>query len=130
VAGVCAAVIAALMYRQKNLSAKGIVFISLACVLLLPYFLPRMHERYFYLADLFSVLYALYDPKRWYIPVLVVTSSSFIAYMGFLSQVSWFAHLNIGLIIPSIIDLVAIILLIVVASSHENFIQAAHSDQI
>ena len=34
-----------------------------------------MHERYFYLADVVSVLYALESPRLWYIPTLVVTAS-------------------------------------------------------
>lgn len=77
------------------------VELTLAVVLLIPLFLPRMHERYFYLADLFSLLYAYYDPRHWFVPVLVL-SASFLAYMPFLSaQVGLFSPITIDLRIPA-----------------------------
>jgi predicted signal transduction protein with EAL and GGDEF domain len=44
-----------------------------------------MHDRYFYLADILSVLYALRYPRRWFVPVLVV-SASFVSYFPFLAS--------------------------------------------
>jgi len=51
--------------------------------LLIPFLLPAMHERYFYLADILTVIVAFYRPKLWYVPVLVQTSSalSYVPYM-------------------------------------------------
>jgi Gpi18-like mannosyltransferase len=66
-----------------------------------PFFLPRMHERYFYLADVISLLYAFYNPRRWYLPVLIILAST-LSYMPYLSsQVSFLASVNIDLRIPS-----------------------------
>jgi small-conductance mechanosensitive channel len=45
------------------------------CALTVPFFLPRMHERYFYLAEAASILYAVIIPKRWYITLLVILPS-------------------------------------------------------
>jgi Gpi18-like mannosyltransferase len=45
--------------------------------LLIPYFLPRMHERYFFLADVLCLLYAFYRPGRYYVPILTGLSSLF-----------------------------------------------------
>ena len=36
-----------------------------------------MHERYFYLADILSVIFAFYFPKMLYVPVVTVLSSTY-----------------------------------------------------
>lgn len=43
--------------------------------LFVPYVLPRMHERYFYMADVMSFIYFMTNRKKWYIPVTVIISS-------------------------------------------------------
>ncbi len=57
----------------------GATFLALAT----PFFMPGMHERYFFLADLLSLVLAFYLPKLWYVPVLVQTSS-FLSYLPFM----------------------------------------------
>jgi Gpi18-like mannosyltransferase len=54
-----------------------IVKLSLVSVLLLPFTLPHMHERYFFAADVVSIIYAFYWPKRFYIALIVVAASLF-----------------------------------------------------
>jgi hypothetical protein len=51
--------------------------------LLIPFLLPSMHERYFYLADILTVVMAFYRPNLWYVPVLVQTSSA-LSYVPYL----------------------------------------------
>ena len=109
-AGFCSVTIAAYVFYKRNMSTESMVRISLFCVLLLPYVLPRMHERYFYLADVLSVVYSLINPKYWYIPVLIV-GSSLLSYIPYLSQVSWFSHLSIDLRIPSLLLVTALAVL-------------------
>ncbi len=93
VAGMYASYIACRVMRLSFVDATAWLYFTLLSVIAIPYFLPHMHERYFYLADMFSVIYAFYVPKRWYIPVFVV-ASSFIAYSAFLSrEIAWFATL-------------------------------------
>ena len=49
-------------------------------VLLLPYVLPRMHDRYFFAADVFAIVLAFFRPAAYaYVP-LVVGSVSLAAY--------------------------------------------------
>jgi len=71
--------------RRKKIGMGHIWELSLAFTLLLPLVLPKMHDRYFTLAEIFAILYALQYPKRWYVPVLVIFSS-FMAYMPFLAR--------------------------------------------
>ena len=79
------------------------VTLFLFCCLIVPFFLPRMHERYFYLADIASILYAVIIPKRWYIPLLIILPSC-VTYFNFLFG-SGARLLPLGLIV-----LVAVIL--------------------
>jgi Gpi18-like mannosyltransferase len=60
-----------------------IVKLSLVSVLLLPFTLPHIHERYFFAADIVSIVYAFYAPKRFFVPLLVVGASLF-SYFPFL----------------------------------------------
>ncbi|MFI6156092.1 glycosyltransferase 87 family protein [Kitasatospora sp. NPDC051170] len=50
-----------------------------------PFLLPSMHERYFYVADVLSVLLAFHRPRQlWYLPVLVQLAS-FGSYLKFIA---------------------------------------------
>jgi Gpi18-like mannosyltransferase len=52
-------------------------------LLLVPFFLPKMHERYFYPADVLSVAYAFFFPEQFFIPIGMILISLF-AYQPFL----------------------------------------------
>jgi Gpi18-like mannosyltransferase len=41
------------------------VKLALLSVAFPPFFLPGMHERYFFAADVFGVLYACFVPRGW-----------------------------------------------------------------
>lgn len=75
IAGMCALYIAYRTARSPLSDATSSLYLTLLSVTAIPYFLPHMHERYFYLADMFSVIYAFYVPKHWYVPVFIVFSS-------------------------------------------------------
>lgn len=56
---------------------------ALFCALFLPFIFPQMHERYFFLADVLSIIYAVYRPKHFWMPAVIV-SASFLSYIPFL----------------------------------------------
>jgi Gpi18-like mannosyltransferase len=60
-----------------------IIRLALLTVLLMPFFLPRMHERYFFPADVLAVVYAFYFPRYFFVP-MVVGLVSFFSYFPFL----------------------------------------------
>ena len=61
-----------------------VVLLATLFAILVPFFLPAMHERYFYLADALSVVAAFYFPRRlWPVPLLV-QFASFLSYTPFL----------------------------------------------
>jgi Gpi18-like mannosyltransferase len=60
-----------------------IVSLALLSVLFPPFLLPGVHERYFFAADVVSVVYAFCVPSRWIVAVLIQFASSF-AYLPYL----------------------------------------------
>ena len=84
-----------------------IIKLALASALLVPYALPHMHERYFFPADVISIIYAFYFPRRFYVPIVV----------GFVSLLSYFYFLfrTEPVSMPHLAFLLTIILVIVIA---------------
>jgi Gpi18-like mannosyltransferase len=79
VLGVCYVLIA----RRVPLTPERIVTAATLFAILVPFTLPGMHERYFFLADVLSVALAFYRPRLWFVPLLVQTSS-LLAYEAYL----------------------------------------------
>jgi Gpi18-like mannosyltransferase len=78
------ALIVAVWWRRVEMSSTRIILAATVSVLLVPYFLPAMHERYFFLADALTVVAAFYLPRKlWALPVLE-QFASFFAYLPFL----------------------------------------------
>ncbi len=61
----------------RGAPAAFLVHSALLSALIMPYCLPAMHERYFFSADLLSLVYAFYHPKRWGVAVLIQFASAF-----------------------------------------------------
>ena len=71
-------VIALLMYlymRRLRIKQKQIIDAAFLFTVMIPFFLPSMHERYFYLADAVSMVYLYYHPRKWYLAVMVIIPS-------------------------------------------------------
>jgi Gpi18-like mannosyltransferase len=61
-----------------DLTDDMVVSLALLSVLFVPYILPYMHERYYYPADILSVIFAFYFPEKFYVPVVTVLSSTYV----------------------------------------------------
>jgi Gpi18-like mannosyltransferase len=93
--------------KKIPLNTANFLTIALFSLLLLPFLLPKMHERYFFAADLFSVVWAFLHRKSWYIsPVIIL--ASLLTYIPFLfntdifpmwvpAAMMFFALIKIGL---------------------------------
>ncbi len=62
---------------RKSLTADLMIKIALLFSVAMPFFLPMMHERYFYLADIFSVIYVFWNPTYYYFAILSQITSFF-----------------------------------------------------
>jgi hypothetical protein len=65
----------------------NLIFLAFISAALTPYLLPKMHDRYFYPADILSMVLAFYMPSLWFIPILYQIIST-IAISGFLFNAS------------------------------------------
>ena len=73
--------LAGVLYFRRldfDLTDDMIVSLALLSVLFVPYILPYMHERYYYPADILSVIFAFYFPEKFYVPVITVLSSTYV----------------------------------------------------
>ena len=95
-----------LAYKSPNELSKAIILeFGLLTTIVIPFFLPKMHERYFYPADIISIAFAFYYPQFFYIPFLV-GGVSFFSYQSFL-----FNSMPIPLPILTLVLLLAISIL-------------------
>ncbi|WP_147409299.1 glycosyltransferase 87 family protein [Kitasatospora xanthocidica] len=70
---------------RAGLTGTGILLLATVFAIAVPFLLPSMHERYFYVADVLSVIVAFHLPRQlWYLPVLVQLAS-FGSYLKFIA---------------------------------------------
>jgi hypothetical protein len=50
---------------------------AMFCSVIIPFFAPMMHERYFLLANVMGIIFAFYYPRFFFIPVILMLSSCF-----------------------------------------------------
>jgi Gpi18-like mannosyltransferase len=85
--------------NRERINSRVIFLFALAMVIGIPWLLPSMHDRYFYLADVFCVFLAVLMPEKWYFaPFCILASYS--GYHAFLfgSYIFWTGHQIPGLI--------------------------------
>ena len=70
--------------KWKDLSRTSLVFDAAMLAFLIPFFLPKMHERYFFLAGLLLIVLAFYHPRMIWAALMIQASSllSFIPYFS------------------------------------------------
>jgi Gpi18-like mannosyltransferase len=87
--GICLIFILMVIKSRIPLLEEYLVKIALASVLLVPFFLPKTHDRYFYPADVFSIVFGFYYPRLFIVP-LIINLASFFIYQPYLFGVDIF----------------------------------------
>lgn len=95
---VCGYLVWFVVKSKSELDGPKIIFLSVLFSTLLPFILPKMHDRYFYFAALLSIGLAFYRPK-WRLAPLVLQGSSIISYTYFLQ-----GNVYIPVIIPILLN--------------------------
>ncbi len=66
------------VYKSRIRLTDGVLLqLTTFSAVLMPYVLPKMHDRYFFLADVLAIVYAFYYPRYFFLPVLVGLFSLF-----------------------------------------------------
>ncbi|MEW5960748.1 MAG: hypothetical protein AB1801_23735, partial [Chloroflexota bacterium] len=75
------------VYKSRaQLTTAIMVELATISVLIMPYFLPKMHERYFFAADVLTIVFAFYFPPYFFVAILIQMVSLF-TYLPFLFKV-------------------------------------------
>lgn len=110
---VCVVVIYYFYKENIRVNARSIVLLGAIFSILVPYLLPHMHERYFYMAEVLLLLYAFTIKGRWHL-VILSQLSGLITYANFALGGWYFPSIGNGnLVIASTINIVIIALLLV-----------------
>lgn len=96
--------IAFMAYKKKiKFDKYTIIDFSLWAILICGFFLPQMHERYLFMADIISLLYFAIHKKKYYIPILVefisLNGYMYLLFAGFAINMSMLSIVFLGLII-------------------------------
>lgn len=75
---------------------------------MMPYLLPKMHERYFFAADVITIVYGFYFPRYFYIPISV----------GLISFFSYFPFLFGGALLPLPVLAIGMTLVLIAVAQH------------
>ena len=76
-------VIYVLILRGVEMTPERVITAAALFAIMVPFLLPGMHERYFFLADVLTVVLVVYRPHLWYVPLLV-QASSLLSYQTYL----------------------------------------------
>ena len=95
---------------HKDITAEELIKISFLIALFAPFMLPKMHDRYFYLAEVLGIMYLAINPRKWYIPALSI-AGSFSGYNVYLFNTYYLDDRNINLMIGATLILAALVLL-------------------
>jgi len=87
--GMCIFVLAMAVWGWASWRAKisfnnrQLMLMALASLVLVPFVLPKMHDRYFYLADAFSFAAAIFVPEMWFVPILyqIISGMSYTVFL-------------------------------------------------
>jgi Gpi18-like mannosyltransferase len=83
---------------RTDLTPDRLLQLALTIVFLVPFLLPKMHERYFFMADVLSVVVAFYRPKFFWMPILIQLSS-LLTYTDFLLGERWVSFKVLSLVL-------------------------------
>ena len=80
------------VHRESLKSNTDFIRLAYLFAVMVPFLLPQMHDRFFFMADVLSVSVFLFDKRRWYVPVVTVFCS-FLAYawliMGYVTLIDY-----------------------------------------
>lgn len=66
------------VYKSKvRVGQELMIQLALISVLVMPYFLPKVHDRYFFPADILAIVFGFYFPKYFWVPIIVQMASLF-----------------------------------------------------
>ncbi|MBQ3146081.1 MAG: hypothetical protein IJB90_06030 [Clostridia bacterium] len=103
--GILAITAIVILHKEIKIDNKLLIELSLWSVLLCTFFLPSMHDRYLYMADIISIIYFIVNRKKVYIPI-VINFVSLYVYIEYL-----YATKNLPIAFVAVINAVILVVL-------------------
>jgi Gpi18-like mannosyltransferase len=75
---ICLLYVYLIVRSQLEALTPHLVKLALASLLIVPFFLPKTHDRYFFPADVLSIAFGFYYPNLFFVPILINLTSFFI----------------------------------------------------
>jgi len=101
-AGMAFIYIASVYKSRVKMTRSVLILLALVSVAFMPYFLPRMHDRYLYAADALSIVFGFYFPEYFLIPVCI-NLFSFFVYENYLFKLSNVPNYILQLVITFVV---------------------------
>ncbi|MFH1186442.1 MAG: hypothetical protein V1755_15640 [Chloroflexota bacterium] len=95
-----------LFKAPRQIEGRLLLEVALVSLLAVPLFLPKMHERYFFPADVLAIALAFLYPRLYYVPILVV-GVSFLSYQPFLFERDFVPLHLLALVLASAIGMLS-----------------------
>jgi Gpi18-like mannosyltransferase len=83
--------------KKRTMSYDILLLLFLFCYFAVSFFLPNMHERYFYVGEMAALLYSIYKPKRFYISFLVIMPA-LVTYIHYLYGIELFTLSRLSIV--------------------------------
>ena len=103
----CVVLLVAIAIRRSSvkMNSELIVFLATYSALMMPYILPKMHQRYFFPAEVVGIVLAFYLPRYWFVPVIV----GGVSFSTYLEELFWFKFVAIELRALVVLGILAIL---------------------
>ncbi len=90
----------------KKMSRETLLLCAVVSVAMIPFFLPKMHERYFYLMDILTFILAFYIPRLWApaVGAQLVSSMTYFVFLAISPQKTPSALGAVFLILAAVIN--------------------------
>ena len=88
-------------FKKYEITKPNLIITALNSLAIVPYLLPKMHDRYFYPADVFSILFAFFFPKFWLVAI-AYQAISFLSYLPYLFNTPAEITVSIAFVINTI----------------------------
>jgi Gpi18-like mannosyltransferase len=102
-AGLIVAISVAVARRQVAIEPNFLVSLYVTSTLVIPFFLPRMHDRYFFPADVGTLLFAAYYPKYTWMPIVMQVASALAYINGDLRFLLKYCSIGVAIVIIFVI---------------------------
>ncbi|MCX7821461.1 MAG: hypothetical protein N2258_07285 [Brevinematales bacterium] len=94
------------LLEKRKIDNILLLYITYLFSIIVPFFMPKMHERYFFMGDIFSFLVAFFLPSKFYFSIIIIFISFFsYGYFLFGKQLIPFHYLSLGVLILIILSL-------------------------